>query len=100
MRRKRCTMRKIATACTLAVTAVAVTAQAGLATSQPNDRGVGYTANATEKSTIITTAAGDLAVEDRVFKIKAADGTVLGGTELRFRVDDFEFPIAADIVGR
>jgi hypothetical protein len=39
-------------------------------------------------------------VEDGVFKIKAANGTTVAGTPLKFRVDDFEFPIAADISGR
>ncbi|MFE3755340.1 hypothetical protein ACFXO9_13625 [Nocardia tengchongensis] len=36
-------------------------------------------------------------VENGVFKIKGADGTVVAGTELTFRVDDFVFPIAAEI---
>ncbi len=39
-------------------------------------------------------------VDHGVFRIKAADGTVLAGHELSFRVDDFVFPIAADITGR
>jgi hypothetical protein len=39
-------------------------------------------------------------VDNGVFKIKAADGTTVAGTELSFRVDDFVFPIAADIAGR
>ncbi|APE34728.1 hypothetical protein BOX37_13075 [Nocardia mangyaensis] len=93
-------MRMITAGCTLLATVVVTTAQAGLATPQPADQGVNYTASVTEKSTIIATDAGDLAVEDGVFKIMAADGTVLAGTELRFRVDDFEFPIAAEIKDR
>ncbi|WP_039805019.1 hypothetical protein [Nocardia araoensis] len=47
----------------------------------------------------ITTDAGSLVVEDDVFKIKAVDGTTVAGAELKFRIDDFELPIAADIVG-
>ncbi len=39
-------------------------------------------------------------VENGVFKIKAADGTVVAGADLSFRVDDFVFPITADIVDR
>ncbi|MGY1901303.1 hypothetical protein, partial [Nocardia gipuzkoensis] len=41
-----------------------------------------------------------LVVEDGTFKIKATDGTVLAGTELAFRVDEFVFPIAAEINDR
>ncbi|WP_372451885.1 hypothetical protein [Nocardia albiluteola] len=41
-----------------------------------------------------------MAVENGVFKIKAADGTPVAGTELSFRVDDFEFPIVAQIHDR
>ncbi|MGW4125392.1 hypothetical protein [Nocardia sp. NPDC004711] len=59
-----------------------------------------YTATDTGTSTIVRTDAGSMTVEDGIFKIKAANGTVLGGTELSFRVDDFVFPIAADISGR
>ncbi|MFE3279641.1 hypothetical protein [Nocardia sp. NPDC059239] len=59
-----------------------------------------YTATYTGTSTIVRTDAGSMTVEDGIFKIKAANGTVLAGTELSFRVDDFVFPIAADISGR
>ncbi|MFE3258661.1 hypothetical protein ACFXPS_01635 [Nocardia sp. NPDC059091] len=59
-----------------------------------------YTATDTGTSTIVRTDAGSMTVEDGIFKIKAANGTVLGGSELSFRVDDFVFPIAADIKGR
>ncbi|MFI6953597.1 hypothetical protein ACIBJI_08975 [Nocardia sp. NPDC050408] len=93
-------MRKIAAAGVLLASALAVTAPPGAATPQADDRGVNYTANATERSTIITTDAGSMAVEDGVFKIEAADGTTLAGAELAFRVDDFVFPIAAEITDR
>ncbi|MEV6099631.1 hypothetical protein [Nocardia sp. NPDC051981] len=59
-----------------------------------------YTATDTGTSTIVRTDAGSMTVEDGIFKIKAANGIVLGGTELSFRVDDFVFPIAADIKDR
>ncbi|MFQ6394533.1 hypothetical protein ACLMAJ_13835 [Nocardia sp. KC 131] len=39
-------------------------------------------------------------VENGIFEVEAADGTVLAGTPLEFRVDDFVFPIAATIDGR
>ncbi|RDI50187.1 hypothetical protein DFR68_106626, partial [Nocardia mexicana] len=61
---------------------------------------VNYTANTTDKSTIIKTDSGSMAVENGVFKIKAANGATVAGTELGFRVDDFVFPIAADISDR
>ncbi|WP_433209172.1 hypothetical protein ACQP1G_38625 [Nocardia sp. CA-107356] len=80
------------------VTAVGIAS--GAAGAQPSDGAVEFTAHATDTQSIITTDAGSLVVEDGVFEIKAANGTVLAGTPLKFRVDDFEFPIAADIAGR
>ncbi|MDE1674943.1 hypothetical protein [Nocardia gipuzkoensis] len=41
--------------------------------------------------------SGSLSVEDGVFRIESADRKLLAGTELRFRVEDFVFPIDADI---
>ncbi|MFI7667653.1 hypothetical protein [Nocardia sp. NPDC049526] len=93
-------MRKIAAAGVLLASALAVTAQAGVAAPQAGDGGVNYTTNVTDKSTIISTDAGSMAVEDGVFKIKAANGVTLAGAELAFRVDDFVFPIAAEITDR
>ncbi|MEV0028448.1 hypothetical protein [Nocardia sp. NPDC050793] len=61
---------------------------------------INYTANATETSSIVSIDAGSLVVEDDALKIKAADGTVVAGTPLKFRIDEFEFPIAADIADR
>ncbi|MBF6241025.1 hypothetical protein IU474_28665 [Nocardia otitidiscaviarum] len=85
-----------------ALTATALMVSAGTAHAAPRaDPGViNYTATTSESSTIITTDAGSLDIEDGHFKIKAANGAVLAGTELSFRVDDFVFPIAADIAGR
>ncbi|AYF73803.1 hypothetical protein D7D52_07935 [Nocardia yunnanensis] len=71
----------------------------GTAQANPAET-IDYTATDTGTSTIVRTDAGSMTVEDGVFKIKAANGTVLAGTELSFRVDDFVFPIAADISGR
>ncbi|BDU08043.1 hypothetical protein [Nocardia cyriacigeorgica] len=88
----------------LALITVAATTALGLtaATAQaaPEPEAVGFTATATETSSVISTDAGSLVVEDRVLKIKAPNGTVLAGMPLTFRVDEFEFPIAADISGR
>ncbi|WP_054814664.1 hypothetical protein [Nocardia arizonensis] len=61
---------------------------------------VGFRAETTETATVITTDAGSLTVEDGVFKIKAADGATLAGSELSFRVDDFVFPIEAKVDDR
>ncbi|MFB7715865.1 hypothetical protein [Nocardia sp. NPDC056100] len=78
-------------ATTLAVLDASATAQADHATP------VNFTATNTETATVIRTDAGTMTADNGVFKIKATDGTVLGGTELSFRVDDFTFPITAEI---
>ncbi|AHH18000.1 hypothetical protein NONO_c32130 [Nocardia nova SH22a] len=92
-------MRKTVAASALLAATLCVTAGVS-GTAQADDAGVvNYKATTTEKSTIISTDTGSLNVENGVFEIKAADGTTLAGTELKFRVDDFEFPIAADIAG-
>ncbi|MBU3062533.1 hypothetical protein KO481_29415 [Nocardia sp. NEAU-G5] len=86
---------------TLTVAAVA-TATATIATAhaEPGAGEVGYHATVSETATTITTDAGSLASDGGRFTIKAPDGTVLAGTDLTFRVDDFVFPITADITGR
>lgn len=81
---------------TLTTTALGLSA-AGATAEQPGDAGVHYQATTTPTSTIISTDAGSLAADDGVFTIRATNGTVLAGTELSFRVDDFVFPIAAEI---
>ncbi len=79
--------------------AAAMTLPVGTATAETGaDEGaVNYWARVTQSSTTIETDGGSLVDEAGVFKIKAADGTVLAGTKLSFRVDDFVFPIAAEI---
>ncbi|WP_433561232.1 hypothetical protein ACQP1O_26900 [Nocardia sp. CA-151230] len=93
-------MRKTAAASVLLTASVSlgaiVTGTAAADTPGP----VNYTADSTATTTIVRTDAGSMTVEDGIFKIEAADGTVLAGTELSFRVDDFVFPIAADIKDR
>ncbi|MGW4353663.1 hypothetical protein ACWELJ_16425 [Nocardia sp. NPDC004582] len=96
-------MRKsgIAAATALVATVTAITA--GTANAQPETGDVGaihYTASATDRSGTISTDIGSMDVENGVFKIKAPDGKVVAGTELNFRVDDFVFPIAAEIRDR
>lgn len=58
---------------------------------------VHYTVAVADNATEISTDSGSMDVDNNVFRIKAADGTVLAGTELSFRVDDFVFPITAEI---
>lgn len=88
---------------TISTTAVLVATALGLGTATASaesaDRGaVGYQATTTATgTTIISTDAGTMSADNGVFTIEAADGTVLAGTELSFRVNDFVFPIDADI---
>lgn len=93
-------MRKITTTCALLVTATCIATGSASAAPDSDQKPVNYTATSTDTSTIVTTDSGSLVVEEGVFKVKAANGTVLAGTELSFRVDNFVFPIAADISDR
>lgn len=58
-----------------------------------------FTANTAGPAAIINTDAGSMVVDGDTFEIRADNGAVLAGAPLRFRVDDFEFPIAVDISG-
>ncbi|MFJ1461510.1 hypothetical protein [Nocardia sp. N2S4-5] len=94
-------LRRIATASTLAIAVTGLTAGTVGAAPQPDSSpAVGYTATTADDRAIIEIDSGAMEVEHGVFEIEAADGTVLAGTPLEFRVDDFVFPIAADIQGR
>lgn len=61
---------------------------------------VGFTASTTGDTAVLGIDTGALVIADDVLEIRADDGTVLAGTPLKFRVDEFEFPIAAEISGR
>ncbi|MGN2637291.1 hypothetical protein ACTD5D_14080 [Nocardia takedensis] len=91
---------KVKLTATAALLIAALGVAAGGAHAAPEPEGVGFTASADDRSTVITTDAGSMSVEDNIFKIKAANGTVVAGTELAFRLDEFEFPIAAQISDR
>ncbi|MGV9408380.1 hypothetical protein ACWDOP_00580 [Nocardia sp. NPDC003693] len=78
----------------------AATGSAGAAPEPATADVINYSATNTETNTIIRTDAGSMVVEDGVFKVKAANGATVAGTELNFRVDDFVFPIAAEITDR
>jgi len=89
-------IKKFAATSALLIAAIGVTA--GTVNAAPAaDAPINFTARATDTQSIVTTDSGSLVVEDGALKIKAANGTTVAGTPLTFRVDDFEFPIAADI---
>ncbi|WP_280293703.1 hypothetical protein [Nocardia abscessus] len=78
-----------------ALTAVAGTAYADLGHDQP----ISFTAHATDTSSIIEIDSGALVVEDRTLKARSRDGVTVAGTPLTFTVDEFEFPIIAEVSG-
>jgi hypothetical protein len=104
-------MRKFAVTAALLAAAVGVTA--GTANAEPAApapkapvtataaTGVNYKANVDQKTgtTTINIDNGSMVNDHGVFKIKAVNGTVLAGTPLSFRVDQFQFPIDATIKG-
>ena len=94
-------MRRITVASALiAATVCSAAAPASAGPAAADGRAIDYTATRTPTQSVIHTDAGSMAVEKGVFTIKATDGTTLAGTELSFRVDDFVFPIAAEIKDR
>ncbi|RBO91843.1 hypothetical protein [Nocardia puris] len=93
-------MRKFAATSALLIAALGVTAGAVNAAPAEHDGVINFTAEQTETSALISTDVGSLVVEDDELKIKAADGTTVAGTPLKLRIDEFEFPIAAEISGR
>ncbi|MFI9511428.1 hypothetical protein [Nocardia sp. NPDC052566] len=93
-------IKKFATTAALLTAAIGVTAGTVNAAPAVDNPVINYTARATDTSSIITTDAGSLVVEDDTFKIKAANGTVVAGMPLKMRIDEFEFPIAAQISDR
>ncbi|MEV0297758.1 hypothetical protein [Nocardia sp. NPDC050710] len=92
---------KFALAAAFMTAAVGITAGAGSAEPLPaQQESIGFRAAATDTQSIISIDAGSLVVEDNALKIKADNGTVVAGTPLTFRLDEFEFPIAAAVSGR
>ncbi|MFF0543145.1 hypothetical protein [Nocardia thailandica] len=93
---------KLALAAASVLTALTVTAGAAQAhpITEPQPP-IGFTAGTDAAGrALISIDAGSLVVEDHALKIKAADGTTVAGTPLTFRVDDFEFPIEAEVTDR
>ncbi|MFI9413665.1 hypothetical protein [Nocardia gamkensis] len=94
-------MRKLAVVAALVTIATGVAAgTSGAAPAESAESAINFTAYATDTQSIIETDAGSLAVEDEVLQVKASNGTVLAAQPLRFQLEDFEFPIAAQISGR
>ncbi|MBH0779090.1 hypothetical protein [Nocardia bovistercoris] len=94
-------MRKLAVVAALLTVATGVAAgTAGAAPEAAEVAPVNFTAHATDTQSIISIDSGSIAIEDGTLKIKASDGTVVAGTALTYRVDEFELPIAAEISGR
>ncbi|MEV6274547.1 hypothetical protein [Nocardia sp. NPDC051832] len=93
-------MRKLAVVAALVTVATGVAAGSSGAAPEADGGVINFRAQQTETSAIVTTDAGSIVVEDDALKIKAADGSVVAGTPLKFKLDDFELPIAAEITGR
>ncbi|WP_067721080.1 hypothetical protein [Nocardia yamanashiensis] len=93
--------KKFAATAALVIAALGVTAGSAGAAPAAQDNGViNYAATTNpETGVMVIRTDGDMVVEDGTFKIKAANGTTVADTDLKFRVDDFEFPIAAEIAG-
>ncbi|MFF3221247.1 hypothetical protein ACFYV7_00500 [Nocardia suismassiliense] len=94
-------MRKFAVSSALLIAALGVTAgTVNAAPAAETEAPINFTSHATDTQSIISIDSGSLVVEDDALKIKAANGTTVAGTPLKFRLDDFEFPLAADISDR
>ncbi|WP_067572675.1 hypothetical protein [Nocardia acidivorans] len=76
--------------------ALAISAPGAAAAPAP----IGYTATADGQRTILSTDSGSLGVENGVLQVRSTEGRIVGGTELSFRVDDYVFPITAEIKDR
>ncbi|MFD6159316.1 hypothetical protein ACFWF7_29010 [Nocardia sp. NPDC060256] len=93
------------TCVSLTAIATMITATVGLAATVPADPGtrpapIGFTAATDHQSATITVDSGTFVVENGALELESADGSVLAGTELSFRVDDFTFPIDTEIRDR
>ncbi|MBH0775627.1 hypothetical protein [Nocardia bovistercoris] len=83
----------------VASTSLALAATAGVG-SAASEQSIGFSAHATDTASIISINAGSLVVADNVLRIETADGAVVAGAPLTFRVEEFEFPIDAAVSGR
>lgn len=93
--------------CALLVTIATTLITAGVALAVPAqaDTGaapaaVGFTTAIDDTSATFTIDSGALIVQNDTLEIRSATGAVIAGTQLSFRVDDFEFPVAVEIHDR
>ncbi|MRH92340.1 hypothetical protein GFY24_33745 [Nocardia sp. SYP-A9097] len=93
-------MRNISTASTLLIGTLAVTAATATAAPAPVSPSIGYTATLGDAAAVLTTEAGALSADNGVLTVADAAGKALASAVLSFRVDDFVFPITADISAR
>ncbi|MFF0611684.1 hypothetical protein ACFYUD_23770 [Nocardia tengchongensis] len=82
----------------LVIAAMGVTAgTVNAAPAADNNGAINYAVTTTDTNTVLRTDAGSLVADNGKLEIKATNGTVVASMPLSFRVDDFEFPIAAEI---
>ncbi|WP_433660957.1 hypothetical protein ACQPW1_01340 [Nocardia sp. CA-128927] len=93
-------MRKFAATSALLIAALGVSAGTVNAAPAADQKVINYTATGTDTQSILSIDQGSIEVEDGALKIKDAAGTTVAGTPLAMRIDDFEFPIGAEISGR
>ncbi|KAA8890713.1 hypothetical protein F3087_05545 [Nocardia colli] len=94
-------IKKFAATSALLIAVLGVTAgTVNAAPAESAEAPINFTSQATDTQSIISIDSGSIVVEDDALKIKAANGTTVAGTPLKFRLDEFEFPLAADISGR
>ncbi|MEV5646866.1 hypothetical protein AB0L57_01330 [Nocardia sp. NPDC052254] len=82
------------------IAALTIGSGSAYAGTTDEDHNVGYRATTSASSVTIETDSGSFTNDAGVFQVISDGGKVLGGTELSFRVDDFVFPIRADISDR
>ncbi|NKY41907.1 hypothetical protein [Nocardia cerradoensis] len=94
-------MRKTIVTSALLAAAISVSCATASADAGHAATPIGYTATLTPNTAVIETdSAGTISTDHGVLTIRPKEGgPVLAGAELSFRVDDFVFPIAADIHG-
>ncbi|MEU6582723.1 hypothetical protein [Nocardia sp. NPDC046763] len=94
-------LKNFAAVSALVVAALGVTAGTVNAAPAADDNApINYTATNSETNTVIRTDGGSMVVENGNFEIKAANGNIIAGMPLKVQVDDFTFPIAAEISDR
>ncbi|MBF6132144.1 hypothetical protein IU501_03945 [Nocardia otitidiscaviarum] len=93
------TINKFAATSALLVAALGVATGTGHAGAPTGPTPVNVSYQAQERSLTLSTDIGSLEVANGVLAIKSTDGTVMAGAPLRVRVDDFVFPVAAEVSG-